>query len=332
MTKNWRNIFIGACILGAFFIASASVSAQVSDAKIVLVKEFISASGYAKIAARCPSGYVAVSGGADFGGAMVTTLAPAFGNLALFELADGTQSLAPDGWYASSDSIEGGSIIALTVMCARLTSAAVTVVTSAQADYHTDTVATAQCPVGYRALGGGIDVERANTLTSEQYRISGSYPQPDGSDQGYSPVIGWKGSVFGAPLVFIVPNSTPGPVFKVGAICAQGVASTISSGFGVTPSAGIAVWVEARCPAGTYALAGGAYVPGQWLNSLEPLLGDDGVGIYQRNPGTYPIGNYWSVKAVKATNNYGFNAYAVCAPVRPSSAKNIAPILMLLLD
>lgn len=314
-SRTMRGMAMALAFIG---LAPQAASAQVGDALIVVAKRVVSNNGYAEIAARCPAGYVALSGGISSDSAWtVTTLAPTFGNLALFQLADGVQAGAPDGWYASVDMLEGPSTIALAVSCAQLSGPVVTVVASGQASYFSDASATAGCPAGYRALGGGIDVERAGTLTSEKYRISASQPLPDGSDQSYPPSVGWRAGVYGAPLIFVVPPP-PGPVFKVGAVCAQGTDARIATSFDATTSNYVVFRESASCPAGTDALAGGSRVPGQWLVGLEPVFGDDSaLALHQRTPGNYPVGPAWSTSAIRdtgATNTgTGFNAHAVCA-------------------
>ena len=318
MTTTTCRTWVAAFALATVGLAPQAASAQVGDALIVVAKRTVTTNGYAEIAARCPAGYVALSGGISSGSAWtVTTLAPTFGNLALFQLADGVQAGAPDGWYASIDMLEGPSTIALAVSCAQLSGTVVTVVASGQASYFSDASATAGCPAGYRALGGGIDVERAGTLSSEKYRISASQPLPDGSDQTWPPSVGWRAGVYGAPLIFVVPPP-PGPVFKVGSICAQGTDARVATSFDATTSNYVVFRESASCPAGTYALAGGSRLPGQWLVGLEPVFGDDSaLALYQRNAGDYPVGQAWSTGAIRdtgATNTgTGFNAHAVCA-------------------
>lgn len=325
MTTSACRRWVAALALATVGLASQAASAQVGDALVVVAKRTVTTNGYADIAARCPAGYVALSGGISSGSAWtVTTLAPTFGNLALFQLADGVQAGAPDGWYASVDMLEGPSTIALAVSCAQLSGPVVTVVESGQAGYFSDVSATAECPANYRALGGGIDVERADTLTSEKYRISASHPQSDGSDQTWPPSVGWRAGVYGAPLIFVVPPP-PGPVFKVGAVCAQGTDARIASSFDATTSNYVVFRESASCPAGTGALAGGSRLPGQWLAGLEPLFGDDSaLALYQRNPGNYPIGPAWTTAAIRdvgATNTgTGFNPYAVCAATNDAGA------------
>ena len=162
MTTSACRRWVAAFALTTVGLASQAASAQVGDALVVVAKRTVTTNGYADIAARCPAGYVALSGGISSGSAWtVTTLAPTFGNLALFQLADGVQAGAPDGWYASVDMLEGPSTIALAVSCAQLSGPVVTVVESGQAGYFSDVSATAECPANYRALGGGIDVARA---------------------------------------------------------------------------------------------------------------------------------------------------------------------------
>ena len=325
VTTTTCSTWVAAMALATVGLVPPSATAQVGDALVVVSKRTVTTTGYADIAARCPAGYVALSGGISSGSAWtVTTLAPTFGNLALFQLADGVQAGAPDGWYASVDMLEGPSTIALAVSCAQLSGPVVTVVESGQAAYYSDVSATAQCPANTRALGGGIDVERADTLSSEKYRISASHPQSDGSDQSYPPSVGWRAGVYGAPLLFVVPPP-PGPVFKVGAVCAQGTDARIASSFDATSSNYGVFRESASCPAGTGALAGGSRVPGQWLVGLEPVFGDDSaLALYQRNPGSYPVGPGWSTGAIRdtgATNTgTGFNAYAVCAATNDAGA------------
>jgi len=130
--------------------------------------------------------------------------------------------------------------------------------------------------------------------------------------------------VYGAPLLFVVPPP-PGPVFKVGAVCAQGSDARIASSFDATTSDYVVFRESASCPAGTGALAGGSRLPGQRLVGLEPLLGDDtGLALHQRDPGNYPIGPAWTTAAIRdvgATNTgTGFNAYAVCAATNDAGA------------
>ena len=142
-----RCRLVAALTSAALCCVSMTASAQVSDANIVVAKRPVTATGYTEISARCPTGYVAIGGGVDSASPWkVTTLAPIFGNLALFQLADGLQSRAPDGWYASVDVAEVPTTVAIAVVCARLASIAVTVVGSAQAAYFADNGATAQCP------------------------------------------------------------------------------------------------------------------------------------------------------------------------------------------
>lgn len=321
-TDRMRHGRAAAMAAAALCCLSPAASAQVTDAQIVVAKATITANGYAEISARCPAGYVAVSGGVDAAGPWrVTTLAPTFGNQALFELADGPQARAPDGWYASIDMTGAPATAAIAVACARLASPAVTVVSSGRAAYFADTGARAQCPAGYGALGGGIDVERAASLTDEGYRISGSYPLGDGSGLAAPPAVGWRGGVHGDTRVFIVAPP-PGPVFRVGAICAQGIGTVVASGFGAAPTADFVLQDQASCPGGSSALAGGARLPEQWLVGLHPVAGDSSGlrPLYLRNPGTYPIGPAWRTEALpdetSATSaRDAFTAYAVCAVV-----------------
>ena len=97
---------------------------------------------------------------------------------------------APRSFTLSADDravLEAADKFALAVSCAQLSGPVVTVVESGQAGYFSDVSATAECPANYRALGGGIDVERADTLTSEKYRISASHPD------GFDMMIGERG-------------------------------------------------------------------------------------------------------------------------------------------
>jgi serine protease len=109
--------------------------------------------------------------------------------------------------------------------------------------------AFANCPVGYSAVGGGVDVSSPGTM-----KVSASAPtfqtqflieRPAGNNPAPT---GWAGGI---------RSEGPAGQMKVAAICAQltGVFSVSSGQFSI--AAGTVSGLSAQCPAGTILLGGG---------------------------------------------------------------------------
>ena len=62
VTTTACSTWVSAFALATAGLASQAASAQIGDALVVVAKRTVTTNGYADIAARCPGGYVALSG------------------------------------------------------------------------------------------------------------------------------------------------------------------------------------------------------------------------------------------------------------------------------
>ncbi len=276
-----------------------------SDLTVVTKVATATRTGYLEVAQQCPAGYTALSGGIETDGLTITTLAPTFGDQVLYHLPMGASHALPDGWYASLDVGAAPSSVGLAVVCARLNGAAVVMVSSGQAAYGSDTRVEALCPEGMRAVGGGIDVERAGSISAEKYRISATQAM-----NGVGGPVGWAGAVYGDPLTFVVAPP-PGPTFKVGAVCIGGTDATVSAQVSTDP-----VSVTVGCQeTGKIAIAGGLTATRRYFTGLAPVIPEDGSGSIRTIPsGQYPPSRRWHVTAPRDYSEGwpGLGAGVVC--------------------
>lgn len=286
----------------AFLMAGlgAGAHAQLTDTTIVTTRASVPPSrgtGWTDVAVACPNGLVALSGGVSSTSLNVeiSTLAPTFLSASLFSQADGSRGAA-NGWYASVINLDSGpNQVVVSVVCAALPNVFVTIA-SAMATGGTGSApgvgsVVTQCPVGYAAVGGGIDVQYpASMKLSSDSPVFGSqylFDRPVGSG---SPPTGWNGNV---------RNEGIAGVMKVAAVCmpSSGVAAVVAASFfiGANSAAGTSV----ACPAGSLALGGGVDSPDYTrttitsttplLNRAQPLPIDNAAGSYTSAASWYGI-------------------------------------------
>ena len=308
-----------ALILSAVAV-SWSASAQLTDTTIVTNRVSVpasTASNWTDIPVSCPAGLVALSGGVssnDFTTVEVTTLAPTFGGSPLLSQADGNRGPA-SGWYASVKNYDAvAHPIAVVIVCASLSNALVTIASANVPSGSAGTPAaggvSVQCPIGYSAVGGGIDVAQpASMKVSSLSPIFGNqYLFDRAAGLGGAPT-GWNGNI---------RNEGVGGVIKVAAVCAPlaGVTSAVTARFSV--GSGLAAGNSVACPAGSIALGGGidtADVTKNVISVSTPLFGvapalpiDRGSGSDTTAPSWYAIYYNYGPGATTA------NVAVVCAP------------------
>jgi hypothetical protein len=252
----------------------------------------------ADVSVGCPAGHAALSGGLDHldePSFQITALAPTFNNAALLAQADGTRSAA-DGWHASVINLgNSAQVVTILAICAPVTDVVVAIasasVTASSGGQPGRGAATASCPAGTVALGGGVDVSRPEAMklvssspswpdsaTSLIQRTSGTNPAPSG----------WLGATSNQ-------GANAGTI-KVAAMCAN-LATVVSQ---VSPTLTIpgGGWdgTTLTCPAGSIASGGG-------FDSNDPhaLIGTFSTPIHtgyafpvDRGDGQYGAAAGWS--------------------------------------
>ena len=169
--------------------------------------------------------------------------------------------------------------------------------------------ASAACPAGKTAVGGGVDVEDDNIMvvTSSSPTIAGSRIY-DISDGNYAGPDGWWGTVRN--------NSISLKTFKVGVVCQplEGITTVISSN---TAAAGSWGTQAANCPLGKIAVGGGMDVENVFTvfaTETAPKFELPQATLMQRDPGVQPAPIGWQA-SVSNTASVGklLKVGAICA-------------------
>lgn len=220
----------------------------------------VAAGSFNTVRVLCPSGTQALSGGPDPANVLavqVTSSGPVYAdnsNRLIFR-ADGANAAAT-GWQVSAKNGDtAAQTIRAAVLCASpvFVGATTTVVaTSATFGGSNFGVATATCPAGAVALGGGVDADNVLTMTvtDSEPMYHGTHLLPTASQQSPAP-DGWQAAVRN--------DSTTAMKFKVAAVCSATAGSRTStvvtgSPFAAPGSFGVAT---ARCPGGAATVGGG---------------------------------------------------------------------------
>ncbi len=277
---------------------STSAWAQLTDTTIATNRVSVPVStpgNWTDILVTCPTGLVALSGGVDtndFLSIEIATLAPTFAGAALAFQPDGTRT-APDGWYASVRNY--GSVphlVAVVAVCAPLSDVVASVSSSSAGAGSTANPgtgsATANCPAGYVALGGGTDLAFPATM-----KVSALAPR-----FGFQYLIDRPAGTGGAPDGWSasVRNEGQAGTIKVAALCSQlgGVVSVATGAFNV--GAGTAAGYSAGCPAGSVALGGGIDtndISRNVATVLSPRFGANPQAPVDRATGSYTSASGW---------------------------------------
>ena len=246
-------------VLFLLFSISTAAWGQLTATTVVTNRVVIaptSANDWVDILVNCPNGQVALAGGFDtnnFNNMEVTTLAPTFASAPLAFQNDGVRS-APDGWYASVKNYDTvGRPGTVMVICAPLSSVLTNIASAGVSGGTVQSGGTgsafANCPSGYSAVGGGVDVNSPGTM-----KVSGSAPTYQAQFLVERPAGGNP-----APTGWAAGIRSEGPAgqMKVAAICAQlvGVFSVSTGPFDI--GAGTVSGLSAQCPSGSVLLGGG---------------------------------------------------------------------------
>jgi hypothetical protein len=251
----------------------------------------------------CPSGTQAISGGIDPANVLtvkVTSSAPVYAdnNNRLIFRSDGANPGAV-GWQVTAKNDDSGpQTIRAAVVCAGayIGSTSTVVATSNLFGGGNFSVASATCPAGSVALGGGVDLDNvltmAATSSAPTYRgtrllstPSGRNPAPDG----------WQASARN--------DSSTSMKFKVAVICSTGVAGrttsmvTSSSPFA---SPGSFAAVRVLCPSGAATVGGGIDVGNvlrMTVTSSAPVFPGTNARTLTRSDGSDQAPDGWQVSA-----------------------------------
>lgn len=276
-----------------------------------------SATTWTDVTVRCPVGLVALSGGVDtasFTVIEIASLAPTFGGNALAFQANGVRSAA-DGWYASVKNFDTvARTVAVVAVCAPLSgvqvSIASTTVATGSANAPTTSGTSAICPLGFAAVGGGIDLALpASMRVSTLAPVYGTQFLIDIPAGQQSAPTGWNGNA---------RNEGGSGTVKVAAICAPlaGVVSIVNAPFSVV--AGTASGQSARCPAGMLVLGGGVdsnELTRNVISVATPLFPSEPQFPVDRAAGSWTGANGWyNILYSHSTANGTAKVAAVCAP------------------
>jgi len=241
------------------FLAATAASAwsQLTDTTVATNRAVVPpGTDWTEIFVTCPTGLVALSGGVDtndFTQIEVTTLAPTFAGAQLASQLEGTRSAA-DGWIARVKNYDATAHpVTLMAVCASLPGVVVNI---SSGGVSGGTVAAAgtgtaftNCPVGYSAVGGGVDDSSPATMKisalAPTFQSQFLIERPAG--QNPAPT-GWSGSI---------RSEGAAGQMKVAAVCAQlsGVFSESTGPFNI-PEGGVS-GLSAQCPSGSVLLSGG---------------------------------------------------------------------------
>ena len=256
-----------------------------------------SAGNYTDVNVACPAGYTALSGGLDNLNEAtfeITALAPTFNNVALFAQADGTRAAA-DGWYASVINHDTAArVVTVVAICAPVTDVVVVIssanVTAASGGLAGGGLATASCPSGTVALGGGVDVGRPAAMklisSSPWWGSNPTYLIQRTAGRNPAPA-GWLG-------VTSNQGASAGTI-KVAAICANLGTVVAEVSPTVTVPAGSYDGTTVNCPAGFIATGGGFDTsdPNSLIGTVSTSVYNGGAISPQRSDGVYGASVGW---------------------------------------
>ncbi|MEN9560188.1 MAG: hypothetical protein RLZZ502_1399 [Pseudomonadota bacterium] len=255
-------------ILGALFALISGDGVAQTTTTITVQKRYTiaptGASSYRELEVACPTGYTAMSGGIDHNEFEQKTiwlagLAPVVGSTPTFLLSNG-QYAGPSGYIAAVSNVGLlNNTVTITATCARLTANVVTVVasmstTAASNASPTLQTATALCPSGYAAVGGGGDFAQPGVMTMafNAPRYTGKYTYDLAQGTYTDAPIGWSVGIRSTGASALV---------KYAAVCVQGlsVTSVVSAlqNVNVNISEFMTPSQMPSCPSGTNAIGGG---------------------------------------------------------------------------
>lgn len=273
----------------------------------------------------CPLDTSARSGGTDVENVLtmrVTTNAPRFPEGALFFQPDGPAP-APSGWTGFAVNTTDSPLpMKVGAVCSPdfALSAVVGSATVAAGSFNN---ASVLCPGGMVAVGGGVDLQNALTMTVTE--SAPVFPGPlylGSAPDGENPApIGWVASARNDDSVAMD--------LKIAVICSAVAATTWVESRQIVP--GSFGGANIPCPAGRETLGGGIRpenVLTMSVTSTAPLFGGGSIFLFQQPDGTAaaPVG--WSGFARNDDSVSKFvKVAAICAP-EPGAAASVATALL----
>jgi Repeat of unknown function (DUF5648) len=290
------NRLIKTLIVTAAAALSLPTWAQLGSAVVVQNTQSVApnANSWKNINVNCPAGFSVLSGGVDHNAISTISLgasAPTFGNIDLFFKNPGTYSDA-NGWVAAiRNTGTAAATVAVVAVCAPVVTS--TVVTLDNAPVATPGAPLAigskvNCPAGYMATGGGLDVENPDTMTftSSGPIYGGVYMSDLGVSSTLTAPSGWAS--YGR-------NQGKAGIVVKAAICTPtaAVVTKISPAYIVSPGAG--AWSDRlTCDTNQIALGGAMdtdSVTTLVLSASAPTSGI--VAPYTRGTGQYGAADGW---------------------------------------